>query len=327
MNKRHEHEKKQFKALFKQEGVDDFAKRFQILDVFLKTEKHVTCDEMTTLLEKEGIHLDTDYVCETMALLCRFGFADKVEFDDGRSRYEHRHLGLHHDHMICTRCGKIIEFRDEMLEKQQTYLAAAYGFHMLQHKMEIYGICADCLKHRELLIPLCRARQGEFLVIKGLDGGRKAKMRLSSMGLRTGDIIEVVSTQVGGQMVVAAGDSRFVVCHGLSKRIMVQHAQESPRAISQASSVPVNLCMSGKKIQLSEMKQGEEGDIVRVSGPSVLRRRLLEMGLNRGARIKVEKYAPLKDPLELIVKGYHVSLRVEEAANITVENVETVKRQ
>ena len=60
-------------------------------------------------------------------------------------------------------------------------------------------------------------------------------------------------------------------------------------------------------------------------GESLLRRRLMEMGINRGTRIYVEKYAPLKDPLELIVKGYHVSLRVEEAAHIMVEHVKTVK--
>jgi len=72
---------------------------------------------------------------------------------------------------------------------------------------------------------------------------------------------------------------------------------------------------------LSEMKEGQTGIIVRVGGNGALRRRVLEMGLNKGAEIYVEKYAPLKDPLELIIKGYHISLRVEEAANITVNKL------
>lgn len=72
---------------------------------------------------------------------------------------------------------------------------------------------------------------------------------------------------------------------------------------------------------LSEMKKGQTGAIVHVGGNGTLRRRILEMGLINGAEIYVEKYAPLKDPLELIVKGYHVSLRVEEAAQITVDSV------
>jgi Fe2+ transport system protein FeoA len=70
---------------------------------------------------------------------------------------------------------------------------------------------------------------------------------------------------------------------------------------------------------LSEMKEGERGVIVRVAGNGALRRRILEMGMTKGTTIYVEKYAPLKDPVELIVKGFHISLRVEEAAQITVE--------
>ena len=72
---------------------------------------------------------------------------------------------------------------------------------------------------------------------------------------------------------------------------------------------------------LSEMREGQTATIVRVGGNGILRRRILEMGILSGTDVYVEKYAPLRDPLELIVKGYHVSLRVEEAAQITVANV------
>ena len=72
---------------------------------------------------------------------------------------------------------------------------------------------------------------------------------------------------------------------------------------------------------LSEMKEGQTGTIVRVGGNGILRRRILEMGILKGTEVYIEKYAPLKDPLELIVKGYHISLRVEEAARITVDDV------
>ncbi len=72
---------------------------------------------------------------------------------------------------------------------------------------------------------------------------------------------------------------------------------------------------------LSKMKKGQSGIISNISGNGILRRRIQEMGILKGTQIYVEKYAPLKDPLELIVKGYHVSLRVEEAAQITVDNV------
>ena len=74
-------------------------------------------------------------------------------------------------------------------------------------------------------------------------------------------------------------------------------------------------------MNLSELKEGQTATVVRVGGDGPFRRRLLEMGFLRGTEVYVEKYAPLKDPIELILKGYHVSLRVDEAAWVHVENV------
>jgi Fe2+ transport system protein FeoA len=74
-------------------------------------------------------------------------------------------------------------------------------------------------------------------------------------------------------------------------------------------------------MDLSQVKEGQSCTVERVGGDGSFRRRLLEMGILKGTILFVEKYAPLKDPLELIVKGYHVSLRVEEAAHITVQKV------
>jgi len=72
---------------------------------------------------------------------------------------------------------------------------------------------------------------------------------------------------------------------------------------------------------LSEMKKGQTGTVTRIGGENSLRRRILEMGILKGSEVYVEKYAPLKDPLELIIKGCHISLRVKEAAQISVDNV------
>jgi Fe2+ transport system protein FeoA len=74
-------------------------------------------------------------------------------------------------------------------------------------------------------------------------------------------------------------------------------------------------------MQLNELRQGQTATIMSVGGNGMLRRRIQEMGILKGTEVYVEKYAPLKDPLELIVKGYHISLRVEEAAQILVDNV------
>ena len=128
---------------------------------------------------------------------------------------------------------------------------------------------------------------------------------------------------IGGQVVIAVGENRLVIGTGMARKIWVKSMGGSGPERDSLAARPLQ---SSDAVSLSQMKAGQEGTIIRVSGESLLRRRLLEMGINRGTRVYVEKYAPLKDPLELVVKGYHISLRVEEAANILVENIRSEKR-
>jgi Fe2+ transport system protein FeoA len=78
---------------------------------------------------------------------------------------------------------------------------------------------------------------------------------------------------------------------------------------------------------LSDIKEGQTARILRVGGSGALRRRIFEMGIVKGTKVYVDKYAPLKDPLEIIVMGYHLSLRVEEASQVTVELIQSDDRQ
>ena len=322
MINRHEQEKKQFRRLFQQQGVDRFDERFQVLEAFLKLEHHVTKLDISRQLKADGIQLDEGFVISSMEHLCRFGFASRVDFDSGEDvLYEHRHLGVHHDHMVCAKCSAILEFKDEALEMLQQKVAEAYGFYMLQHKMEIYGLCSQCMANRKKRVPLYKAKPGEKVIVKELEAGKNMQLRISSMGLKIGDLVEVVSNGFGGQVVIAVGENRLVIGTGMAQKIWVQ-SQE----LRQSLGAPGKELGGTQSMDLSQMKAGQEGTIVRVSGATQLRRRLLEMGINRGTTIYVEKYAPLRDPLELVVKGYHISLRIEEAANILVENVIFKKR-
>ncbi|NJN93021.1 MAG: ferrous iron transport protein A [Anaerolineales bacterium] len=70
---------------------------------------------------------------------------------------------------------------------------------------------------------------------------------------------------------------------------------------------------------LNTLSPGQSGTIVRVGGRTAARRRLLELGLVRGETIMVERVAPLGDPVEFTIKGYHLSLRLCDAANIEVQ--------
>ena len=225
MKQVHLQEKRQFKKLFKQEHIDNFEDRFKVLEAFLQTEKHVTVEDVHQLLADNGWQLEPEFIRETLQLMCKFGFASRSRFDNGVILYEHRHLGQHHDHMICTKCRKILEFEEEQIEQLQIRIAAAHGFHMLQHKLEIYGICDNCLKERIQLMPLTMSKPGEHLVIKEIRGGTGSRMRLLSMGLRKGDQIEVITNNGQGQLAIAADLKRYVLGRGLAEKIMVEQNQ------------------------------------------------------------------------------------------------------
>lgn len=222
----HRQEKEQFKKLFKQEAVDHFDDRLKVLEIFLSTEHHVTVGELVSLIEETGPSLSPDFVLETLKLMCRFGFARKNRFEDGHIRYEHMHLGQHHDHMICTRCNAIVEFRNEELEALQIKIASEFGFHTLQHKMELYGICAACMKDHARLMSLTSAKQGERVKITEFSGGTESRMRLLAIGLRIGDTVQVITNFGKGQMAIAVDFKRFVLGRGLAQKIMVMPIQE-----------------------------------------------------------------------------------------------------
>ena len=234
----HKQEREQLKKLFHQEQIDQFDDRYNILEAFLKTEKHITTGELVQILNDSGYHYSRDFVRDTLKLMCSYGFAQRNRFDNGQLRYEHRHLGQHHDHMICTKCRKIVEFQDENMEHRQVQIAAENGFHMLQHKMEIYGICFDCVENRVRLMPLTIGKQGERLIIEDFTGGTASRMRLLTMGLRVGDEIEVVTNIGKGQMVVAVRGSRYVLGRGLAQKVMVRQKEIEPT--SQPLSAPRN---------------------------------------------------------------------------------------
>ena len=214
-------EKENFRALIEPDGLQDTDMRLNIIDVFLDSEDHLTLEEIMQRLKERGYDYEYDFVRQCMNRWVDLGFAQKKEFEGQPPRYEHRHLGHHHDHLICTKCGKIVEFQNDEMEALQETIAGRRGFHILQHKMEIYGICSGCLKKRSALMPLAMAKAGEKLLIKEITGGREARARLASMGLRPGDPIEVISNDGEGRIIVGAGSTRLALGRGIAQKILV----------------------------------------------------------------------------------------------------------
>ena len=222
-------EKTNFRTLIENDDIGKVEERLNIIEVFLSIEEHVTLEEMVQLLKDRGYDYDLEFVRQCMNRWVEHGFAQKKKFEGQPPRYEHRHLGKHHDHLICTKCGEIEEFRNEDMERLQINVASAQGFHMLQHRMEIYGICSECLAQRSPLLPLAMAKPGENVVIKDIMGGSHARSRLASMGLRRGDLLEIINNNGLGRLIVGHEAMRLAMGRGIAQKIMVSLAPQDRR--------------------------------------------------------------------------------------------------
>jgi Fur family ferric uptake transcriptional regulator len=125
-------------------GLKRTAQRDLILDVFLRTEEHLSSEDLYRLVQKEDPEIGQTTVYRTLKILTDAGLARAVRFGDGRTRYEHNYKHPHHDHMICTNCGKTIEFVSEQLEAIQDAIASKHGFESTHHTLRMFGSCAEC---------------------------------------------------------------------------------------------------------------------------------------------------------------------------------------
>ena len=138
----HEVEQRTLASYLEEHGLKHTKQREAILEVFLAAKGHITSEGLHQ--QVRALHPQIGYttVYRTMKLLCEAGLASERNFDDSITRYEIAHE--HHDHLVCTRCGKIIEFECELIESAQDKIAARYDFRVLRHRHELYGHCSDC---------------------------------------------------------------------------------------------------------------------------------------------------------------------------------------
>lgn len=127
-------------------GLKQTRQREAILQVFLDATGHVTSEELYQRVRDVHPNIGYTTVYRTMKLLCDAGLAHERHFDGGVTRYEIPHE--HHDHLVCVRCGKIIEFECQMIETAQEEIAKRYHFQILRHRHELYGHCDACSKDR-----------------------------------------------------------------------------------------------------------------------------------------------------------------------------------
>ena len=135
----------QFKELLKSNTLKFTKQRELILKFLYENDDHFTPEEIYMELKQTypSINIGIATVYRTLTLLEESGIASSISFGAAGKKYE---LGLkkHHDHLICTSCGEIIEFFDETIETQQELIAKKFNFKMTDHTMKIVGLCKIC---------------------------------------------------------------------------------------------------------------------------------------------------------------------------------------
>lgn len=125
-------------------GLKSTRQRTLILEIFYSAGGHLSAEELLELVRVEDPKISQATVYRTLRLLTECGLAEPRNFGgDGQTRYEIA-SDDHHDHLICTQCGDIVEFEDPEIEALQERVAEAHRFQMTHHKMELYGICPAC---------------------------------------------------------------------------------------------------------------------------------------------------------------------------------------
>jgi Fur family ferric uptake transcriptional regulator len=141
-------EQEVFLKHIQKKGLKRTSQRELILDVFLRTEEHLSNEDLYQLVKKEDPTVGQTTVYRTLKILTDAGLAREVRFGDGRTHYEHNYKHQHHDHMICSECGKIIEFFSAELEAIQDQMAAKHDFEIRQHLLRMIGICSECRREQ-----------------------------------------------------------------------------------------------------------------------------------------------------------------------------------
>jgi Fur family ferric uptake transcriptional regulator len=133
-----------FNVFLVNQGLRMTGQRELIARTFFQSTGHISTEELHLQVKKVAPGIGFATVYRTIKLLSEAGLAQGRSFGDSFARYESASQNGHHDHLVCTKCGKIIEFENDRIEELQKAVARKHGYHITDHKLELYGICMKC---------------------------------------------------------------------------------------------------------------------------------------------------------------------------------------
>jgi len=137
----------ELKKIVKQKGLKYTEQREIVLSILLNANKHLTAEEVYNCIKEKNIesNIGIATVYRALNFLEDVNLITSITFGTDGKKYE-SNFKDHHDHLICTQCGKIVEFMDAEIEKRQEKIAKKNNFKVTSHSMQLYGLCSDCQK-------------------------------------------------------------------------------------------------------------------------------------------------------------------------------------
>lgn len=133
--------------------------RLEVAEAVTRVADHPSIDRIRRDLRQRGIRVGTATVYRTIDLLVESGLVREHDFGEGYRRFEAMPDRAHHEHLVCQRCGTVVEFTNERLERMLEMMADEMNFLHRRHRVEVFGLCAEC-------------RRQELAMLGGVPGAR-----------------------------------------------------------------------------------------------------------------------------------------------------------
>ena len=123
--------------------------RLSIFKEVYSSSEHFDADEIYFRLHSDKKRVSRATVYRTLDLLVENGFVSKVNVGRSQVHFENTLAQKNHEHLVCTQCGKIIEFNNKLLEEEQNRICKEYGFLPTKHNLIVFGLCDECQRRSD----------------------------------------------------------------------------------------------------------------------------------------------------------------------------------
>ncbi len=135
-----------FREFLRDRGLKFTDERQNVIRAVMSTDEHFEAEQLLLQMRQSDRRVGKATVYRTLKLLVECGIVKEVHFSNKQVHYEHTYGQDPHDHLVCRRCGRIIEFGASDVLRLRTLIAAQHNFHALSHRFQILGLCETCVR-------------------------------------------------------------------------------------------------------------------------------------------------------------------------------------